>query len=304
MIQIALMYRCDRRLSGSGSSRGVLGMVVAPISRRFRSRPRKEIRRLSAGCKSVTRNIDMIIQCPNCNWPGRVPDDAVANPHRARCPECNHWFRLRTVPAPVPWQSGPASGFEVGPDLSDDDSEPGPGSSSYEHEAINGSFGNDDGDGATPGRATRPLGESEYSASGGHRAELDSPGLGAAATGPSPLGPRTLVCWADGRFGHRLTNLGIDHRRSAPAAHAVSRRRSPECRRGDPISRRGVAAGLGGRWPVPPRQLEPVRAPPMASMISLGLIICSSGFELLLRHFQWHPPEPPPQKAVASKRLG
>jgi hypothetical protein len=95
----------------------------------------------------------MIIQCPNCGWPGRVPDDAVTTPHRARCPECHHWFELGTIPAPVLLRYGPASGLGVGPDGRDDDQGLGPGSSSYEQEAITEDFGpaRDRGEAAGPG---------------------------------------------------------------------------------------------------------------------------------------------------------
>jgi hypothetical protein len=83
----------------------------------------------------------MLIQCPNCGRPGRVPDDAVAIPHRARCPQCHHQFELGTIPAPVPPRYSPASGIEVGPDRRDDGDVLGPGSSSYEHAAITEDFG-------------------------------------------------------------------------------------------------------------------------------------------------------------------
>jgi hypothetical protein len=83
----------------------------------------------------------MIIECPNCGWPGRVPDHAVAIPHRARCPECQHWFELGTIPAPGLLRYVPTSEPESGPDRCDEGDGPGPGSSSYEHEAITEDFG-------------------------------------------------------------------------------------------------------------------------------------------------------------------
>jgi hypothetical protein len=36
----------------------------------------------------------MIIQCPNCGFPGRVPEHAIGTPHNARCPQCRYRFEL------------------------------------------------------------------------------------------------------------------------------------------------------------------------------------------------------------------
>jgi hypothetical protein len=72
-----------------------------------------------------SRAIIMIIQCPNCQFAGRIPGYAVDSPYNARCPRCRFRFELHALLA------DPDVGMHA-------ESEPhgGPGSSSYELKAI------------------------------------------------------------------------------------------------------------------------------------------------------------------------
>ncbi len=73
------------------------------------------------------RAILMIIQCPNCQFSGRIPSHAVDRPHIAKCPKCRFRFELHALLAdPI---------VEM---LAEPDS--GPGSSSYELKAISEDF--------------------------------------------------------------------------------------------------------------------------------------------------------------------
>src|SRR5271157_2145984 len=67
----------------------------------------------------------MIIQCPNCQFSGRIPSYAVAGPHIARCPRCRFRFELNALLADR----------DVGM-LAEPEPDSGPGSSSYELKAI------------------------------------------------------------------------------------------------------------------------------------------------------------------------
>src|SRR5271157_352322 len=72
----------------------------------------------------------MIIQCPNCQFSGRIPSYAVAGPHIARCPRCRFRFELHALLA------DPVVGM-----LAEPEPDSGPGSSSYELKAITEDLG-------------------------------------------------------------------------------------------------------------------------------------------------------------------
>jgi hypothetical protein len=80
----------------------------------------------------------MIIACPSCGFPGRIPSYAFASPYNARCPKCQYRFELgpRTAsltgkPGPDPFRSSEADDLEL---LRGGD----PSSSSYELKAMGG----------------------------------------------------------------------------------------------------------------------------------------------------------------------
>ncbi len=67
----------------------------------------------------------MIIQCPNCQFSGRIPSYAVDSPYNATCPRCRFRFELHALLA------DPVVGM-----LAESELDSGPGSSSYELKAI------------------------------------------------------------------------------------------------------------------------------------------------------------------------
>jgi hypothetical protein len=81
----------------------------------------------------------MIIQCPNCGFPGRVPEHAIGTPHNARCPQCRYRFELD---ANLPELSllAAANPSLPGPHALASNGHGDPASSSYELKAITGDF--------------------------------------------------------------------------------------------------------------------------------------------------------------------
>jgi hypothetical protein len=84
--------------------------------------------------------INMIIQCPNCGFSGRVPKRAFDMPHQARCKRCHHQFDLSRLVDAVSAMASPSwiSGIDGAPAahaIAD------PSSSSYELKAITDDFG-------------------------------------------------------------------------------------------------------------------------------------------------------------------
>src|SRR5208282_6798030 len=71
------------------------------------------------------RAIPMIIQCPNCQFSGRIPSYAVDSPYNATCPRCRFRFELHALLA------NPVVAM-----LAESEQDSGPGSSSYELKAI------------------------------------------------------------------------------------------------------------------------------------------------------------------------
>jgi hypothetical protein len=67
----------------------------------------------------------MIIQCPNCQFAGRIPRYALDSPYNATCPRCRFRFELHALLA------DPDIGM-----LAESEPHGGPGSSSYELKAI------------------------------------------------------------------------------------------------------------------------------------------------------------------------
>jgi hypothetical protein len=91
---------------------------------------------------SKSEAINMIIQCPNCGFSGRVPKRVFDIPHQARCKRCQHLFDLNrlvdvvpSMPSPPSWIShlDPAQANHALADASS--------SSSYELKAITDDFG-------------------------------------------------------------------------------------------------------------------------------------------------------------------
>src|SRR6516165_1522538 len=75
----------------------------------------------------------MIIQCPNCQFAGRIPGYAVDSPYNARCPRCRFRFELQAHLAYPDHEM-----------LAGSEHQGGPGSSSYELKAITDDFAQSD----------------------------------------------------------------------------------------------------------------------------------------------------------------
>jgi len=80
----------------------------------------------------------MIIQCPNCDFSGRIPSYALGSPHNAKCPKCLFRFELR---ARLLEQELGMPVSEGGLDVPRAALESDPSSSAYELKAITEDFG-------------------------------------------------------------------------------------------------------------------------------------------------------------------
>jgi hypothetical protein len=89
---------------------------------------------------SESEAINMIIQCPNCGFSGKVPKRAFDIPHQARCKRCHHQFDLSRLVDAVTSMASPSWISRIDQAQADgvfvDAS-----SSSYELKAITDDFG-------------------------------------------------------------------------------------------------------------------------------------------------------------------
>src|SRR4051794_39887150 len=82
----------------------------------------------------------MIIECPKCQFSGRIPSYALDSPYNARCPRCRFRFELHTLLASTPDEALDDPGIEgLGTELGDGQAGD-PGASAYELKAITEDF--------------------------------------------------------------------------------------------------------------------------------------------------------------------
>ena len=90
---------------------------------------------------SKSEAINMIIQCPNCGFSGKVPKRAFDIPHQARCKRCHHLFDLSRLVDVVPSMASPSWISGIDPAQANHAIADASSSSSYELKAITDDFG-------------------------------------------------------------------------------------------------------------------------------------------------------------------
>ncbi|WP_165232445.1 hypothetical protein [Aquisphaera insulae] len=149
----------------------------------------------------------MIIECPKCQFSGRIPSYALETPYNARCPRCRFRFELQTLLSSTPAEALDDPGIDGLESVDGDPRAGDPSSSAYELKAINEDFAGEESEAAdedewrdeirATGAVNGPVAAARRAESEGGDAAVGSSGfLGASWSATDPWYGRVLQAWA------------------------------------------------------------------------------------------------------------